>query len=477
MTAWGLSRRGLRVLLIDQSRFPREKVCGDYVEPRGLRLIGKMGCLEALESSSPLPISYSATYVNSQRAYNGRIPFYGMHHDMPPHGYIIPRETLDLALLDVAIASGVTFHDSTYVRSFSADRRGVEVQARAGKTDAVFHGRLVVGADGVNSVVARCAGVSQKDLRYMALSQRAYAERFTGTRGEAAFFFDKHLFPGYGWMFPMSEGRINCGVGILAETCRRENIHVPALFSRFLEHLRMVHPHCSKLRLYRPPIGGIVKTYGAGCTLYFQGGLLVGDAGNFADPVTGEGITPAMESALLAIPVLTAAVERGRTDAGFLSAYERAYRDYFDPSMLFLDYCAAVLRNRHFSRLWLDAAERSCRRAQTDIEFAKAIGACFGGIELHLPRVLSQVGFSVVRDLLVPFLSRGSVLQDMTQSLRLWQNAAQWVSCYWDSLLTDTGWHVGWAFDVQHKWLRVLDVLSSNTPDSRASSTLLQTVR
>ena len=439
-------------------------------------MIQQMGCLKALERSSPLPISHSATYVDSQRSYSGRIPFYGLHRNMPPHGYIIPRDILDFALLDAAISSGVTFQDSTYMHSFCVERRSLEIRARSGKREVLFHGHLVVGADGVNSAVARCAGLLQKDPRYMAVSQRAYAEGFTGKTGEAAFFFEKDLFPGYGWMFPMRGGRVNCGVGILAETCRREAIQVPMLFSRFLERLRRVHPHCSGLRLCRPAIGGIVKTYGAEGPNYFHGGLLIGDAGSFADPITGEGITPAMESALLAIPVLTRALERGRTDSEILSAYERSYRNYFDPSMLFLDYCATILRNKHFSRLWLDAAARACSRAQSDVEFAKAIGACFGGLELDLSRVLSQVGLSVARDL-VGFLvqvSSGWQNSDARTNRRIWANVVQSVSSCWHSLLADPAWHLGWVFDVQQKWFRVLRAFSSDASDPRASSALLK---
>src|SRR5918993_1653046 len=89
---WELARSGVSVLLLEASTFPREKVCGDYIEPRGLRVLEAMGCLKQLNQHSPLPITHSATFVDSECHYRGRIPFYGLLKNLPPHGYIIPRE-------------------------------------------------------------------------------------------------------------------------------------------------------------------------------------------------------------------------------------------------------------------------------------------------------------------------------------------------------------------------------------------------
>ena len=92
---------------------PREKVCGDYVEPRGLRILRAMGTLEGLEARGPLPISHSATYVESECRYRGEIPFYGLGDGLPPHGYIVPRDELDDAMLATAAEAGATVHEET----------------------------------------------------------------------------------------------------------------------------------------------------------------------------------------------------------------------------------------------------------------------------------------------------------------------------------------------------------------------------
>ena len=292
--AWELARRGIDVLVLERTRFPREKVCGDYVEPRGLRILQRMGCLERLETRAPLPITHSATFVEWEPSYAGRIPFYGESDSLPPHGYIIARDELDNVMLESAEQAGATVHQETAVTDVSATSTGVIVEARRGSKSVPYRSPLIVGADGANSIVATSAGLMVDDPRHTAIAQRAYAVGVDGDLGEAVFFFDEAVFPGYGWMFPMAGGRVNLGVGILSETRRRLDVNVPALFGDFVERLRRSHPRCADLELCGPPIGGIVKTYGGAGRNHFDGGVLIGDAGSFVDPMTGEGITPAL---------------------------------------------------------------------------------------------------------------------------------------------------------------------------------------
>ena len=461
MLGWELARRGVSVLLLEASRFPREKVCGDYIEPRGLRVLEAMGCLKQLDQRSPLPITHSATFVDSECHYRGRIPFYGLLKDLPPHGYIVPRKELDDLLFQTAARAGANVREESVVRRVSAGSNGVEVEAKCGKRRVIFKGRLVVGADGVNSVVARSVNLLANDQRHIALSQRAYAEGLEGDVGEACFYFERDLFPGYGWMFPMRGGRVNFGVGILAESARRLNVKVPSLFKTFFEKLRSTHHRCEKLKLCRPPIGGIVKTYGGSGPNYFDGGLLIGDAGSFVDPMTGEGITPAIESALIAAPVIKGAIDTGRFDADFLSLYEKEFRRYFDPSMVFVDFCAAVMRNWHFREPWLRAVARGCEVAQQDLEFARTAGACFGGLEINPYSVVGEMWQKTVSELLNLF-PRGLLSLIENKPSPLFAAARDWLSWqagWWESITDDPVWHLNWQTDLQVKGLRAISLM------------------
>lgn len=472
--AWELARHDVKTLLLDRARFPRVKVCGDYVEPRGLRLLEMMQCLKSLEAGSPLPITHTAVYVESQCRYRGRIPFYGARDDLPPHGYIIPREQLDHLLLKAALKAGARVQEETAVTAVSADKKRVKVEARRGRHREVYQGYLVVGADGVNSIVARDAGLLANDARHTAISQRSYASGIQGEVGEAAFFFETDLFPGYGWMFPIAGNMVNFGVGVLAETCSRLDISVPRLFREFFEKLKRTHHRCANLQLCQPPIGGIVKTYGGAGSNYFDGGLLIGDAGSFVDPMTGEGITSAMESALIAAPVIRNALAAGRFDAPFLSAYERDFRAYFDPSMIFVDLCAATMRNKHLGEPWLKAVARGCELAQRDEDFARTTVACFGGLEINPSGVLAQIWTNTALEL-ATLCPRGMLAFIQGQPNPLLSTAHEligWQINGWKSLLDDPVWHAGWMLDLERKWLHALSIMSEAKADPRADGLL-----
>jgi flavin-dependent dehydrogenase len=97
--AWSLARRGVRVAVLERATFPREKVCGDFVEPAGLRILKAMGCEQALDAPARLPITTNRVYFGPRLAYHGNIPYYEGGHGLPTHGYIIPRHELDTVLL------------------------------------------------------------------------------------------------------------------------------------------------------------------------------------------------------------------------------------------------------------------------------------------------------------------------------------------------------------------------------------------
>jgi len=460
--AWELARRGIDVILLERTRFPREKVCGDYVEPRGLRILQRMGVLATLERRKPLPITDSATYVDWTCRYSGPIPFYDGGGGLPPHGYIVPRDELDDVMLRAAEKAGATVHEKTQVTDAEKRRDGVVVTAGRGEKTVRFRAPLVAGADGANSVVGKPHGLPADDPRHVAVAQRAYAT-VEEDAGEAVFCFDESLFPGYGWMFPMAGGRVNVGVGILSEARQRLGIHVPDLFMEFVEGLRRHHPRCARLELQGPPIGGIVRTYGAAGPNRFDRGVLVGDAGSFVDPMTGEGITPAMESALLAAPVLAGALERGRFHAEALEAYETAFRAYFDPAMNFLDLCAATLRNRHFARPWLKALGRGCDLAQADQDFARTGGGYFGGLDIQPFGILGAVWVRVIQDVagawprLLTGRGSGTTVSDLVE----------WQAAWSRSFIADPLWHTRWTLDVQRKWLRLLAAAPGAGEDPR----------
>lgn len=466
--AWALARAGLRPVVLDRASFPREKVCGDYVDPRGLRILRAMGALEPLERQRRPKISTTAAFVDWERRFDGPIPSYGTGEDLP-HGYTIPRTELDAAMLRAAVAAGAVVHEQTTVRDLDAGPGGVEVTATRGQRAARYRAKLIAGADGANSVVARSRGLSMEDPRRTAVSRRAYGviDKSVSETGEADVFYDRDSFPGFAWMFTSSEGRVNLGLGILSEARQRWDMNLPSLFDDFVESLRRHHPRCATLKLDSKPIGGVLKMYGGAGPNHFDGGLLVGDAGCFVDPLTGEGITPGMESALLAAPVLAGALESGDCSAAGLAPYETAFRAYFDPSMMFLDLCAEMLRNRHLARPWLKAIARGAQMAQQDDAFADTGGSYLGDI-----RPLDLLGKFWMRSMEEVLLAwprffsgvAGPRRQPGTSPVDL----VDWSIAFSRSMVEDPRWHMNWVGDIQRQWARLLSSTDGLSRDPRA---------
>jgi FAD binding domain len=198
--------------------FPREKVCGDFVEPAGLRILEAMGVREAVQASSPLPITSTRIYFGPRLGFRGAIPYYQAEHGLPPHGFVVPRHILDHHLLERARAVSAKVYDGCAARGIRREDGWIHVDVRGREIDFSLRSRLIVGADGAESLVARSFNLEMADRAHISIAQRAYVEGVSVQDGEATVWFDEDVVPGYGWMFPMSGGRANVGIGILSET-------------------------------------------------------------------------------------------------------------------------------------------------------------------------------------------------------------------------------------------------------------------
>lgn len=448
--AWSLARRGVCVALVERAHFPREKICGDFVEPAGLRILQAMGVRETLDASSSPPITSTRIYFGPRLGFCGSIPYYQAEHGLPPYGSIVPRHILDHRLLERAQIASTKVYAGCAARGIRREDGVIHVDLHSAEGNLSLRSRLIVGADGAESLVARSFNLDMADRSHISIAQRAYVEGVEVRDGEATVWFDEDIAPGYGWMFPMAGGRANVGVGILSESCHQQGLSLPSAFSAAIERLKIRHPGCARIKVASKPIGGVVKMYGGSGANHFEGGLLIGDAGAFADPMTGEGITQGMESALIASSTLLKALELGRFDAAFLANYERDFRSYFDPTMLFLSFCAAVMRNWHFREFWMRSSLRGCERAMTDGGFARIAGAAFGGLNVHPLGILQHIGTSILR-----YLGEGTIntlrhLISESPSGRdtMFGDLLAWQSAWNRSASADPDWHAAWLSDL-----------------------------
>jgi hypothetical protein len=215
------------------------------------------------------------------------------------------------------------------------------------------------------------------------------------------------------------------------------------------------------MRLAGRSVGGVVKMYGGIDRNHFDGGLLIGDAGSFVDPMTGEGITQGMESALIGSQTVLDALEQGRFDATFLSRFDRDFRSYFDPAMLYLGLCAVMMRNWHFRKFWWRSTLQGFEKAQNDAAFARVSGSAFGGLNLQPQAIVAQIWLSIFAH-----LARGGAraIGDLIsgrgfRSSGLVGDIVAWETAWRCSLNDDPAWHYSWLADVARTLARALPTL------------------
>jgi len=312
-----LARAGLDVLVLEKSEFPREKVCGDGVTPRGVKQLIDLGVDTRAEAGW--------LHNRGLRVLGGGVTVELDWPDLtsyPPYGLVRPRKDFDAMLADHARAAGARVQERTSVSEAVVDERTgrvVGVSARRGpeREPVTYTAPLVVACDGVGARTAVSRGISKRDDRPLGVAVRRY---YTSPRTNDDY-LESHLelwdrsgdaprlLPGYGWIFGMGDGTSNVGLGILSTSNAFGSTDYRAMLRSWLDST----PEQWGYREEKATgsIGGAALPMGFNRTpVYRDGLLLVGDAGGMVNPFNGEGIAYAMQSAALAAEAVVQALAR-----------------------------------------------------------------------------------------------------------------------------------------------------------------------
>lgn len=321
-----LARGGLRVIAVDRARFPREKICSEYMSPEGVRHLAALGVLAAVEGEAGHPIR--GTTVRAPRgsrltglfARAGTAPFRAT-------GLSVPRRVLDHALVTAARRAGATILEGSAVQAVLQEQgavTGLTVRSEDG-TIRDLRARLTIGADGLHSLVARTIGAR----RFGPLRRFAFVAHVRDVPGLADTAEMHVSADGYVGINPIGAGLANVAVVVPKDLASEARGRPEAFFLEQLERFPGVCGRVKAAAIEREVLvtGPFAAWSGQVVT---DGALLTGDAADFFDPFTGEGICAALRGAELVEATASEALARsGSISARALASYPRARRRAF----------------------------------------------------------------------------------------------------------------------------------------------------
>jgi geranylgeranyl reductase family protein len=339
--AYWLADAGWDVVVLEKKRLPREKTCGDGLTPRAVRQLADMGLEDAVAAAGHRYDGLRAVGFGKEMELA-----WPAHPTFPSYGYTITRFDLDALVAAHAASRGapVVFGAEVtepfeFVPPMRDDQLGsvsgvAAVDGATGES-TVVRARYVVVADGANSRLGRALGASRRREWPMGMALRGY---WTSSRHDDRF-IESHIdirdaegnvVPGYGWVFPLGDGRVNVGVGLLSTDRTWKGVNTTKLMEAFLAQLAPSWG-ITEATCLGPATGGKLPM---GLSVGPHSGenvVVTGDAAGAINPFNGEGIAYGYETGRLAGTAVATAL-LGNVPRG-LESYDTQltalYGDYF----------------------------------------------------------------------------------------------------------------------------------------------------
>jgi menaquinone-9 beta-reductase len=337
--AYHLARAGLDVLVVERSAFPREKVCGDGLTPRAVNALVRMG----VDVDDPGFERHGGLRIRSRRV-TLELPWPALR-DFPGHGLMRTRAEFDELLARRAEKAGAVLWERAEAVSPILDAGWVTGAAirrleEPGAAPAEVRARFVVAADGASSRFGGQAGVRRNPRRPLGIAARRYYRTSYRPGPWLDVWMDlwdgDDILPGYGWVFPLPDGVVNVGAGLLNTFKGFKDVSAQRLFDAFVSMLDGfgIDESTAEGRTLSGPLPmGFSRT-----PVAVPGMLIVGDAAGIVNPFNGEGIAYAMESAEVAAELLHDALVNDRPGLAHLypSLLRERYGHYYTLGNLFV---------------------------------------------------------------------------------------------------------------------------------------------
>jgi menaquinone-9 beta-reductase len=376
-TAAHLSRSGLSVWLLDQKRFPRDKVCGDLVGPVALAELAGLGLDLRPDYGATNQVRRAALAVNGEVLITSSLPEVGA---LPPFGRVVPRLELDTWIVDAARAAGARLLEGQRAARMEHVADGVSLGIVEGRSTRSIRTRVVIGADGSTSRTAEWLRGRPLDKRRRMIAVRAYYDGVEGPSDRADLYFAERSFPGYFWIFPTGGGRANVGIGTVLRTAPPSADHLRDLLLALVREDRAIARRLGAARLDGKVVGWPLTTFDHRLPIVGDRMVLVGDAAGLINPLNGEGIQYALLAGRWAAHVVAQALRRGDCSSASLSPYARTVANGLRYDMALAQMIVELIRNRSLNAVWLRSLKVLAARARADPAYARIAGGVLAGL-------------------------------------------------------------------------------------------------
>ena len=319
-------RLGLNCILLDKAVFPRDKICGDALSGKSVRLMRELNLLEGVEELEGSEINRITFGSPSHSQFDVHLKG-NKNNDYITKGYVVPRKIFDNFLFKKAdelteTRQGFTVNDIIYQNDNISGVKGTNIEGK----EEILNAPIIMGCDGANSIIARKLGLYEMDMENTAVAIRCYYEGVEGLSNQIELHYVSEVKPGYFWLFPAGNGKANIGIGLSKNDAKKEDRTLRQIMDEIVKSDYFRSRFGNARPLEKPvgwnlPLGRIQrKNHG-------NGFMLLGDAAGLVDPFTGEGIGNAMVAAKHAMQVASKAKNHKDYSERSFSEYDQLLWD------------------------------------------------------------------------------------------------------------------------------------------------------
>ncbi|MGB0787915.1 MAG: geranylgeranyl reductase family protein [Marinirhabdus sp.] len=373
-----LSKENIKVLLIDSQSFPRDKVCGDFVGPVALAELQKLGITGLEQYPETNVINKASLYLDGDKIINHPIP---RVEGIPFYGRVIPRIVLDEWIFRKAVECKTTVWENTRLKNYEINGTGVKAEISQKGKSRIINAKLIIGADGSSSTVARIHHGTKPAANDKILAVRAYYENINGPDDQCDLFFTQDSFPGYYWLFPTGNGKANIGVGMVLETLPKNETHLNELLTSLIAKDKGLSARIGNGKAIGKIVGWPLSTYNPKNKIIGNRLLLLGDAAGLINSLNGEGIQYALLSARWAANTIKECAKQDDFSTAALTPYNNTIGEELRYDLALSNMIIQFIRNRTLNPLWMELLRILVARAKIDKEYAAIAGGILAGMQ------------------------------------------------------------------------------------------------